>query len=111
MPVAVGGENEQFHVGVLLAQEADGGHPGKARHVDIDQGDIRWVFFDHFHGFEAVIGLADKVDVGMLAETHAQSGAQQGMIIGQKDFERFVMLHGAPFGYGWFSVRAGCSRP
>ncbi len=80
--VAVGGENKQFHLGIMLSQQANGGYPRKTRHIDIDQRHIRRVFFDLFHRLEAIVGLADKVDVGILAETHAQSGAQQGMIIG-----------------------------
>ena len=66
-------------------QQAGGLDAVQPRHADVEQADIRAERSGHLHRLSAVGRLADDRDVGVGVEDHAQTGANDLLIVGHDD--------------------------
>jgi hypothetical protein len=79
--VLVVGRDE--HDGALVANVARRFHAGFAGHADVEEGQVRLQFVHHLHGFVAIFGLANDVQLGpYLVQAQAQLVAHQSFVVG-----------------------------
>jgi hypothetical protein len=53
--------------------------------LDIENGDIRLVFLDKFHGFLTVVGFGYHIDIICLLEELADTGPYYSMIVSEEN--------------------------
>src|ERR1019366_2437663 len=69
-----------------------------ARHADIHNHYVRLQFPCHGHSFTPVAGFSDNREVGLGIHHHAQTRADQSVVVGQQDADRVHAL--TPKGMG-----------
>ena len=70
----------------------------QARHADIHNHDVRFQFPGHGHSFTPVVGFSDNGEVGLGIDHHAQTRANQGVVVGKQHANRVHAL--TPEGMG-----------
>jgi hypothetical protein len=86
-------EHDHLRIRQRRANLAAGLDAVQARHADIHHHHVRFQFPGHGHGFTPVIGFSDHREVGLGIHHHAQTGANQGVVVGQQDAG---LLHAQP---------------
>ena len=89
--------------GHAVADAAGGGDAVDVAHADVHDHDGRAAALGEHDGGLAVAGLADDADVRLARERHAQTLANDLVVVGDQAGDRLVCVHG----HGSGTPRAG----
>jgi hypothetical protein len=81
----VGGQDDDFDVGVGCVDGAGQIDAAEAGHLDIGDDDVGLELFGGLAGGVAGVGLADDFEVGLLLEEEAEAVADDLMVVNQED--------------------------
>ena len=73
--------------------------PALARHLDVQNGDVRFEFLDGEDSLLAILRFGDDVDPPGSLEQLTNPGANDGMIVGQDDTNGQGLFHDHLAGY------------
>jgi hypothetical protein len=91
--VGVGGQDDECHRGLVVAQPREHVEAAATGHLQVDQREHRIMLEDQQLGRRSVGRLTDDVEARVLVERPDDAGPEQRMIVGDDDRERRPVGH------------------
>jgi hypothetical protein len=85
-------EDDDLHLGVLLADAAQAREPVGARHAQVEQDEVGTRATDHRQHLRAGVALADDLEVRRLFQRALDSFYDQAVIVGDEDSHARIVV-------------------